>query len=54
MIEMIHGKGTIEKRIPAMLRMYLNYDIDMREVPILVYPTLHLSLIHISARPIRW
>lgn len=24
-----------------MLRMYLNYDIDMREVPILVYPTLH-------------
>ncbi len=41
MIEMIHGKGTIEKRIPAMLRMYMNYDIDMREVPILVYPTLH-------------
>ena len=24
MIEMIHGEGTIEKRIPAMLRMYLN------------------------------
>lgn len=41
MIEMIHGKGTIEKRIPAMLRMYLNYGIDMREKPILVYPTLH-------------
>lgn len=41
MIEMIHGAGTIEKRIPAMLRMYMNYDIDMRKVPILVYPTLH-------------
>ena len=41
MIEMIHGEGTIEKRIPAMLRMYLNYGIDMRKVPILVYPTLH-------------
>lgn len=41
MIEMIHGEGTIEKRIPAMLRMYLNYDIDMRKQPILVYPTLH-------------
>jgi len=40
-IEMIHGKGTIEKRIPGMLGMYLNYDIDMREVPILIYPTLH-------------
>ena len=24
-----------------MLRMYLNYDIDMRTQPILVYPTLH-------------
>ncbi|GFI09108.1 MAG: FAD-dependent oxidoreductase [Lachnospiraceae bacterium] len=41
MIEMIHGEGTIEKRIPAMLRMYLNYGIDMRKQPILIYPTLH-------------
>ena len=41
MIDMIHGEGTIEKRIPAMLRMYLKYDIDMRKVPILIYPTLH-------------
>ena len=41
MIEMIHGEGTIEKRIPAMLRMFLNYGIDMRKEPILVYPTLH-------------
>ena len=24
-----------------MLRMYLKYDIDMRKVPILIYPTLH-------------
>ena len=41
MIELIGGEGTIERRIPAMLRMYLNYGIDMRKVPILVYPTLH-------------
>lgn len=41
MIEQLHGTGTIEKRIPAMLRMYMNYDIDMRKQPILVYPTLH-------------
>ena len=41
MIELIGGPGTIERRIPAMLRMYLNYDIDMRKQPILVYPTLH-------------
>ena len=41
MIELMGGPGTIEKRIPAMLRMFLNYDIDMRKEPILVYPTLH-------------
>lgn len=41
MIELLHGEGTIEKRIPAMLRMYLEYGIDMRKEPILVYPTLH-------------
>ncbi|MBQ7116657.1 MAG: FAD-dependent oxidoreductase [Clostridia bacterium] len=41
MIEILGGEGTIEKRIPAMLRMYLNYGIDMRKEPILVYPTLH-------------
>lgn len=41
MIEMIGGEGTIEKRIPAMMRMYMNYGIDMRKLPILIYPTLH-------------
>ena len=40
MIELLHGEGTIEKRIPAMMRMYLKYGIDMRKQPILVYPTL--------------
>ena len=41
MIELIHGEGTIEKRIPAMFRMFMQYGIDMRKEPILVYPTLH-------------
>ena len=41
MIEEIHGKGAIEKRIPAMLRMFMKYGYDMREKPILIYPTLH-------------
>ncbi|MBO5096745.1 MAG: FAD-binding protein [Agathobacter sp.] len=41
MIDMIHGKGTLEKRLPGMLRMYLRCGIDMREVPIVIYPTLH-------------
>lgn len=41
MIEMIGGEGTIEKRIPAMMRMFASYGIDIRKEPILVYPTLH-------------
>ena len=41
MIELKNGEGTIEKRIPAMLRMFGKYDIDIRKQPILVYPTLH-------------
>ncbi|MBO5492916.1 MAG: FAD-dependent oxidoreductase [Pyramidobacter sp.] len=40
-IELKHGEGTIEKRIPAMFRMYQERGIDMRKEPILVYPTLH-------------
>lgn len=41
MIELKNGEGTIEKRIPAMLRMFMKYGIDIRKDPILVYPTLH-------------
>ncbi len=41
MIEEIGGEGTIEKRIPAMMRMFAKYGIDIRKEPILVYPTLH-------------
>ena len=41
MIELKNGAGTIEKRIPAMLRMFAKHGIDIRQEPILVYPTLH-------------
>lgn len=41
MIELKNGEGTIEKRIPAMLRMFGKYGIDIRKQPILIYPTLH-------------
>ena len=41
MIEIIGGEGTIERRIPAMMRMFGKYGIDIRCQPILVYPTLH-------------
>ena len=41
MIEQIHGEGTIEKRIPGMMRMYGKYGWDIRKTPMLVFPTLH-------------
>ncbi|MCQ2358932.1 MAG: FAD-binding protein [Phascolarctobacterium sp.] len=41
LIEMLHGEGTIAKRIPGMLRMYLKFGIDIRKEPILIFPTLH-------------
>ena len=41
LIDILHGEGTIEKRIPAMLRMFGKYGIDLRKEPILIYPTLH-------------
>ena len=41
MIELKNGEGTIEKRIPAMMRMVGKYGIDIRKEPIIVYPTLH-------------
>lgn len=41
MIDIIHGEGTILKRIPAMYKMFIKYDIDITKEPILVYPTLH-------------
>ena len=41
MIEAIHGEGTIEKRIPGMMRMYGKYGWDIRKMPMLVFPTLH-------------
>jgi len=41
MIELKGGEGTIERRIPAMMRMFGKYGIDIRKDPILVYPTLH-------------
>ena len=40
-IEMIHGPGTIQKALPAMVRQFGRFEIDITEEPMLVYPTLH-------------
>lgn len=41
LIEEKSGEGTIEENLPAMVRQYKRFDIDITEKPILVYPTLH-------------
>jgi len=41
LIEQISGEGTIKSSLPAMLRQYERFGIDIRQVPMLVYPTLH-------------
>ena len=41
LVEVKQGKGTIQKRLPAMYRQYQRFNIDMTKDPILVYPTQH-------------
>ena len=41
MIDILHGSGTTEKALPAMVRQFGRFDIDMTKEPLLVYPTLH-------------
>ncbi len=41
LIDLIYGEGYIEKQLPAMLRQFARFDIDIRKDPMLIYPTLH-------------
>jgi succinate dehydrogenase/fumarate reductase flavoprotein subunit len=41
LIEIKNGEGTIDHAFPGMRRMFSRFDIDMREDPVLVFPTLH-------------
>jgi succinate dehydrogenase / fumarate reductase flavoprotein subunit len=41
LIDLIHGPGTIARELPAMVRQYKRFNIDLVHEPILVYPTLH-------------
>jgi succinate dehydrogenase/fumarate reductase flavoprotein subunit len=41
MIELIHGPGTIQDNLPAMVRQFKRFGIDITQEPMLVYPTLH-------------
>ena len=41
MIEIKRGEGTILKELPAMVRQFSRFNIDITKEPMLVYPTLH-------------
>ncbi len=41
MIDILRGPGTIARELPAMVRQFLRFGIDMSKEPVLTYPTLH-------------
>jgi succinate dehydrogenase/fumarate reductase flavoprotein subunit len=41
MIDIIYGPGTVEAKLPAMVRQFKRFDIDITTEPMLVYPTAH-------------
>lgn len=41
MIDILQGPGMIEKALPAMVRQFRGFGIDIVRQPMLVYPTLH-------------
>ncbi len=40
-IELTHGEGTVERQLPAMMRQFQRFGVDIRKEPMLIYPTLH-------------
>ena len=51
MIELIHGPGTVQRELPAMVRQFARFGIDITKDPMLVYPTLHYQNGGIAIRP---
>ena len=51
LINILKGPGTIESQLPAMVRQYKRFGIDMVAEPILVYPTLHYQNGGVAIRP---
>jgi succinate dehydrogenase/fumarate reductase flavoprotein subunit len=41
MIDLIRGSGTVARELPAMVRQFGRYGIDIAKEPMLIYPTLH-------------
>ncbi|SJZ30302.1 FAD-binding protein [Selenihalanaerobacter shriftii] len=41
LIDLKHGQGTIQEELPAMVRQFARFGIDVTKEPVLVYPALH-------------
>lgn len=51
MIDILHGPGTIQKELPAMVRQFGRFGIDIIRDPMLVYPTLHYQNGGVTLKP---
>jgi len=51
MIDILKGPGTIKTNLPAMVRQFARFGIDITRGPILVYPTLHYQNGGIAIKP---
>lgn len=51
MIEIVEGPGTVERALPAMVRQFKRFGIDITQEPMLVYPTAHYQNGGIAIRP---
>ncbi len=41
LIDLLHGRGTIEREFPGRFREFMGKGIDLRLAPVLTFPTLH-------------
>jgi succinate dehydrogenase/fumarate reductase flavoprotein subunit len=41
MIDLLEGAGTVEREFPAKFILFKRYGIDISQLPMLIYPTLH-------------
>jgi len=51
MIDLLHGPRTVQRELPAMVRQFARFDIDITREPMLVYPTLHYQNGGVAIRP---
>jgi succinate dehydrogenase / fumarate reductase flavoprotein subunit len=51
LIDLLKGPGTIARELPAMVRQYKRFGIDLSHEPILVYPTLHYQNGGVAIQP---